>query len=229
MNQQIWIWIHFICTMLRWVSNHPPSLYPLFNLSTHHFIHDQPSTYPFVYHPFHPFSFESIYSCIIHPIIYPSLLFSFIYRIIIHLSICLCIYHATLLSTHLWLLICLQARQHIATVLSQFESERDHIASPYIPTFYQDCRAIHDCQQTEVSIKIKQLCSSCVYVTCFFFSFIQNPVMQQPLCHLYFFTLMEHLLTKPKSVHSLIRVAGNISQVYGNKYYIDMLLFFLLL
>ena len=153
MNQQIWIWIHFICTILRWVSNHPPSLYSFFNSSTHHSIHGQPSTYPF-----HPSSYQFIYSCLIHPIIYPSLLFTFIYQIIIHLSIHLCIYHATLLSTHLWLLICLQARQHIATVLSQFEGEGDHIAGPYIPTFYQDCRAIHDCQQADVSTKIMWLC-----------------------------------------------------------------------
>ena len=47
-------------------------------------------------------------------------------------------------------MICLQARQHIATVLSQFEGEGDHIACPYIPKFYQDCTAIQDCHQAEV-------------------------------------------------------------------------------
>ena len=38
--------------------------------------------------------------------------------------------------------------------------------------------------------------------------------MQQPLCHLYFFTLMEHLLTEPRRVNNLIRITGKISEVY---------------
>ena len=38
--------------------------------------------------------------------------------------------------------------------------------------------------------------------------------MQQPLCHLYFFTLMEHLLTEPRHVNNLIRITGKISKVY---------------
>ena len=42
--------------------------------------------------------------------------------------------------------------------------------------------------------------------------------MQQPLCHLYFFTLMEHLLTEPRDVNSLVRIAGTISQVHDSNY-----------
>ena len=56
-----------------------------------------------------------------------------------------------ILSPFTLLTDCLQARQHIATILSQFEGEGDHhIAGPYIPKFYQDCRAILDCHQAEV-------------------------------------------------------------------------------
>ena len=167
MNQQIWIWIHFICTKLRWVSNHQPSLYPLFNPSTHHSIHGQPSTsHLSIIHSIHP---------VFNPSTHASSIQSFIHLYHSHSfmklsSIILFIYVSTLLSTHLWLLICLQARQLISTVLSQFEGEGDHIAGPYIPTFYQNCRAIHDCHQAEVSTKIMQLCGSCVYVTCLFFS-----------------------------------------------------------
>ena len=109
-----------------------------------------------------------IYS--IHPVFNPSTHASSI-QSFIHLyhsrsfiklsSIFLSVYVSTMQPFCL-LLICLQARQLISTVLSQFEGEGDHIAGPYIPTFYQDCRAIHDCQQAEVSTKIKLLCGSCV-------------------------------------------------------------------
>ena len=37
--------------------------------------------------------------------------------------------------------------------------------------------------------------------------------MQQPLCHLYFATLMEHLMDDPREVNSLVRLAGTIAQV----------------
>ena len=37
--------------------------------------------------------------------------------------------------------------------------------------------------------------------------------MQQPLCHLYFLTLLEHLMAEPRDVNSLVRLVGTISQV----------------
>lgn len=37
--------------------------------------------------------------------------------------------------------------------------------------------------------------------------------MQQPLCHLYFATLFEHLMDEPRDVNSLVRLVGTISQV----------------
>ena len=37
--------------------------------------------------------------------------------------------------------------------------------------------------------------------------------MQQPLCHLYFATLMEHLIAEPRSINALLQLAGIIIQV----------------
>ena len=37
--------------------------------------------------------------------------------------------------------------------------------------------------------------------------------MQQPLCHLYFMTLLEHLTSEPRDINTLVRVAETISQV----------------
>ena len=37
--------------------------------------------------------------------------------------------------------------------------------------------------------------------------------MQQPLCHLYFLTLLEHLNSEPRDVSSLVRIAHTITQV----------------
>lgn len=39
--------------------------------------------------------------------------------------------------------------------------------------------------------------------------------MQQPLCHLYFLTLLEHLMAEPRDINSLVRLVGTISQVRG--------------
>lgn len=57
---------------------------------------------------------------------------------------------------------------------------------PYIPTFYQECSAI--CPN-EASLGRR---------------------MQQPLAHLYFLTVLEHVLCKEKSLASIVKVAGVI-------------------
>ena len=36
--------------------------------------------------------------------------------------------------------------------------------------------------------------------------------MQQPLCHLYFLTLLEHLLAEPQELNSLVRLVGVVGQ-----------------
>ena len=57
---------------------------------------------------------------------------------------------------------------------------------PYIPTFYQECSAIYP---NEASLGRR---------------------MQQPLAHLYFLTVLEHVLSKEKSLASMVKVAGLI-------------------
>ena len=36
--------------------------------------------------------------------------------------------------------------------------------------------------------------------------------MQQPLCHLYFLTLLEHLIAQPQELNSLVRLVGVVGQ-----------------
>ena len=45
--------------------------------------------------------------------------------------------------------------------------------------------------------------------------------MQQPLCHLYFITVTEHLFSAPRDIENLVRVGETISQVLFAHYNSD--------
>ena len=60
---------------------------------------------------------------------------------------------------------------------------------PYIPTFYQECSSI---TPTPASISMR---------------------MQQPLAHLYFMTVLEHILSDEQSLANMVRAAGQLSHL----------------
>ena len=60
---------------------------------------------------------------------------------------------------------------------------------PYIPTFYQECSSI-----TPVPASISKR-------------------MQQPLAHLYFMTVLEHILSDEQSLANMVRAAGQLSHL----------------
>ena len=62
---------------------------------------------------------------------------------------------------------------------------------PYIPTFYQECSSIEPEKDT------------------------LSDRMQQPLAHLYFLTVLEHILSDEQSLANMVRVAGQLSH-YAN-------------
>lgn len=60
---------------------------------------------------------------------------------------------------------------------------------PYIPTFYQECSSIRP-EQASLSGR-----------------------MQQPLAHLYFLTVLEHILSDEQSLANMVRAAGQLSHL----------------
>ena len=90
------------------------------------------------------------------------------------------------------------------------------LPGPYIPTFYHHQRHIRSCVTPEVSNL-----NNSIYLTvmeCKFteqLSLLQNTLMQQPLAHLYFLTVLEQLQAKACSmrVNFLIRRASKYSEV----------------
>ena len=60
---------------------------------------------------------------------------------------------------------------------------------PYIPTFYQECSSIEPEKDT------------------------LSDRMQQPLAHLYFLTVLEHILSDEQSLADMVRVAENLSHL----------------
>ena len=96
-------------------------------------------------------------------------------------------------------------------------------SGPYIPSFYQDCSAVvRSSRHSEVNdwivhktFPITLSLSPSPLSLSLSLSLSQNLLMQQPLCHLYFATLMEHLMDEPqpRDVNSLVRLAGTLTQV----------------
>ena len=60
---------------------------------------------------------------------------------------------------------------------------------PYIPTFYQECSSITP-EPASISMR-----------------------MQQPLAHLYFLTVLEHMLSEEQSLSNMVRAAGQLSHL----------------
>ena len=60
---------------------------------------------------------------------------------------------------------------------------------PYIPTFYQECSSITP-EPASISMR-----------------------MQQPLAHLYFLTVLEHILSDEQSLANMVRAAGQLSHL----------------
>ena len=88
---------------------------------------------------------------------------------------------------------------------------------PYIPTFYQlkENMHVHSCESSKVSTSvqydhIKFNFSERVELTTFH---SQNALMQQPLAHLYFLMVLEHLQTRKYQPNHLVRLAGRMAVV----------------
>ena len=77
---------------------------------------------------------------------------------------------------------------------------------PYIPTFYQHRERVSQ----ESGNYDGSLPFACVSV---FFKFLpQNALMQQPLAHIYFLTVLEHLQMRGYRPNHLCRLAENITK-----------------
>ena len=87
--------------------------------------------------------------------------------------------------------------------------------APYIPTFYQECAPITPRANQEVSGWLGHhhsaqsviLLADCHFPQFLFSLLSQNSRMQQPLVHLYFLTVLEHLQAEGHKLSSLVRTA----------------------
>lgn len=92
--------------------------------------------------------------------------------------------------------------------------------APYIPTFYQECAPITPRANQEVSGWLGHhhsaqsviLLADCHFPQFLFSLLSQNSRMQQPLVHLYFLTVLEHLQAEGHKLSSLVRTANTINQ-----------------
>lgn len=110
-------------------------------------------------------------------------------------------------AVHNYLFFTHQPRSQIGEVLA---ARRDlGSPAPYIPSFYQDCRPIIPGVNSEVRTATG---TSFPSLTAYSLS-PQNQLMQQPLSHLYFLTVLEHLLVKEHSLAQFVRCATNIQKV----------------
>ena len=76
---------------------------------------------------------------------------------------------------------------------------------PYIPTFYQ-----HGDRVSWESVVMSHFCVASVSL--FFIFLPQNSLVQQPLAHIYFLTVLEHLQMKKHRPNHLCRLAENIAK-----------------
>ena len=131
--------------------------------------------------------------------------------------VCACVRACVHACVHVCVCVGAQVRMLIAQVLSTEMDASDSDVSPYTPSFYQ---AVSKCPQAEVnpglfSVIIIFFKLSCSPPPCL--PPLQNMLMQQPLCHLYFITLLEHLTSVSRDISDLVIVAGTISRVGGRK------------
>ena len=65
----------------------------------------------------------------------------------------------------------------------------------------------------DCNLKVFKISSDIIYCILYSFVFIQNARMQQPLAHLYFLTVLEHLMSKHYQMSNLLTLATNISSL----------------
>lgn len=84
----------------------------------------------------------------------------------------------------------------------------------YIPIFYQECTSI----KPGIDSKVRHFCcTGCAYNNDSYYcsAFFQNALMQQPLAHLYFLTVLEYLMSSKHnlSLSKLVDIANKISSM----------------
>lgn len=90
------------------------------------------------------------------------------------------------------------------------EDSPDNDPAPYIPTFYQFSEFIEHTAATDVSVDAP----ACLLypMVCDFYC-LQEQLMQQPLSHLYFFTILENVSNLDFGLSGLITTSQKISKV----------------
>ena len=89
------------------------------------------------------------------------------------------------------------------------EDSPDNDPAPYIPTFYQFSEFIEHTAASDVSIDV----TACLLLLFSVTFCLQEQLMQQPLSHLYFFTVLENVSNLDFGLSGLITTSQKISKV----------------